>query len=233
MWHAAFLINYPKSDYMNLIFSVKIYTILVNIPSLHRVSSRWHGIEQINDFTRSPGPKHLIGEIVWNAQVNVNRENPLGIQLRGTVFPCRRVIANGVVEGVEHSPCLIEIADTKMIAGFILPVPHLHFRKFRLREQTPVTGRLWQGTDWAGGKHTLVPPAYIGNGIIGAVVTADHISSLWNIAGPIRWDIDRAIGIVSDSLAAGSPSCGIFSPASPAAASPTPMEPPSGLRIAR
>ena len=81
-----FLLNYPKSDYMNLIFSVKIYTILVNIPSLHRVSSRRHGIEQINDFTRSPGPKHLIGEIVWNAQANVNRENPLGIQLRGTVF---------------------------------------------------------------------------------------------------------------------------------------------------
>ena len=81
MWHAAFLITNPNQDYMNLIFSVKIYTILVNIPSLHRVSSRWHGIEQINDFTRSPGPKHLIGEIVWNAQVNVNRENPLGIQL--------------------------------------------------------------------------------------------------------------------------------------------------------
>ena len=106
MWHAAFLINYPKSDYMNLIFSVKIYTILVNIPSLHRVSSRWHGIEQINDFTRSPGPKHLIGEIVWNAQVNVNRENPLGIQLRGTVFPCRRVIANGVVVQLNESLCV-------------------------------------------------------------------------------------------------------------------------------
>ena len=53
MWHAAFLINYPKSDYMNLIFSVKIYTILVNIPSLHRVSSRWHGIEQINDVVQT------------------------------------------------------------------------------------------------------------------------------------------------------------------------------------
>ena len=76
----------------------------------------------------------------------------------------------------------------------------LCIRQLRLGQQAPVTSRLGQFGQRAAGKHIGIVAANIGDGVVGAIIAADHIASLRHIAGAVRRDIDGTIVVSADSL---------------------------------
>ena len=172
--------------------------VLVDIPRLHAVCSRRTGVEQVNDLICAPWPEHSRVQSIVNTQIDLYLWGPTWVGHGRTVLPCLWIIPNGVIKRVKHSSGLIEISHEKVLMIIDGIMPGLWCRQLNLGHQRPITGRLRQLAHWSGSKHIFVPPAYIGDGVIGTIVAADHIAFLRHILRAVCWQIDGAICVPAD-----------------------------------
>lgn len=175
------------SFYMDVILRPLKYAVLIDIPNFHAVGSGRTGVKQIHNLAFPPGPEHPRIQIFCNAQVDLHFLISAGIEDRRAVLPSLRVVPDGIIQRIEHSPGFIEVPRKKVFPAIDGVMAGLRCRQFRLGEQRLVTGRLRQRTYRTRGEHVLVPAADIGNRIIGPVITTNHISGLRNILRPICW----------------------------------------------
>ena len=108
------------------------------------------------------------------------------------------ILSHGVVETVEHSACFIQVADENVISVRIVEPPDFRFRQLRLVELAPVAGGFWKRTYRAVREVILVVPAYVRDGVVGPVITADHIACLGDVRRTVLRDIDGAVRIFAE-----------------------------------
>lgn len=84
------------------------------------------------------------------------------MQCRSTILPGFGVVADSIIQGVEHTTGFVEIAHEHIVAVFQPEPSYLCIGKFRLRKNAPIAGWLREFGQWPAGEHVLVVAPDVG-----------------------------------------------------------------------
>lgn len=119
---------------VDIVFRSEEYAIFEDIPRFKGMGAAGIGGERINDLAISPGPEAFRILRFWDGQIDANLGVPAGMQDRGTILPGLGVVADGVIQSIEHSAGFIEVADEQIIAALQMEPSHFCAGKLRLRQ---------------------------------------------------------------------------------------------------
>lgn len=171
---------------VDIVFRSEEYAIFEDIPRFKGMGAAGIGGERINDLAISPGPEAFRILRFWDGQIDANLGVPFGMQSRRTILPGFGIVADSIIQGIEHTAGFVEIAYEHIVAVLQSESSYLSVGKFRLGQQAPIAGGFGQFRRRAAGEHVLIVAADVGDGIVTAIVTANHIAGLGHIPGAVR-----------------------------------------------
>ena len=155
-------------------------------------------MEHLWDCILPPGPEGSADHVLRERQVDVYPRCPVSPHPWTAALHDPLVLAHGVVEAVEHSAGLVQVADEEVVSVGIVEPSDLGLGQLRLVELAPVAGGFRKRARRSAREVVLVVPADIRDGVIGAIISADHITRLRDVSAAILGDIDGAVRIFAE-----------------------------------
>ena len=119
-------------------------------------------IEEAGQLLFPPGPE-VAGVLLslWDGKFKGDQRRAIRSQDRFPILPSFGIVPLGIVEGVEHPPSFIEIADKAVVRPLGFKVSRFRFRHLGLVQEGPVTGGSGQVPKGFAAEGVIFPAAHV------------------------------------------------------------------------
>ena len=112
---------------MNIVLRITESTVAIDVPGFHRVFARGTGVEQFCDLLAAPRPETHGIDFVRNGEVDADHRIAICQGDRLAVLPGVRIVSDGVIKGILHPFCFIQISDEQILFSTGSKVPCFGF----------------------------------------------------------------------------------------------------------